>query len=80
MERRRGEEEKRRRGEGERTANCFLSKLPKKSTLFRVTPNVAAGPRQQQEPEAAVSSTAVSVSRGGDEAERDTGTLFITNM
>ena len=60
-----------RRGEGERKANSFLSKLPKVSTFFRVTPNVAVGTRQQQEPEADVS-----VSRGGDEVESDTSDVF----
>lgn len=56
----------RRRGEGERKINSFfLSKLPKVSTFFTVTPS--GGSRQQTELDAAVSSSsAVSVSRGGD--------------
>ena len=41
-----------------------------------MTPNVAVGTRQQQEPEAAVSSTAARLSRGGDEVESDTSDAF----
>ena len=60
-----------RRGQGERRANSFLSKLPKVSTFFQVTPNVAVGTRQQQEPE-----VAVSVNRGGDKVESDMSDVF----
>ena len=60
-----------RRGEGERQANSFLSKLLNMSTFFWVTPNVVVGTRQQQEPEAAVI-----VSRGGDEVESDISDAF----
>ena len=41
-----------------------------------MTANVAVGTRQQQEQEALVSSTAVSVSRGGDEVESDMSDAF----
>ena len=68
---------KRRRGEGERKAKFFLkSEIPKVSTFFRVTPNVAVGTQKHQEPETLVSSTAASVSWGGDEVEGDTSDAF----